>query len=267
MKEIIMKILDFAMTAGLKLVGAVLVVALGFVLTNKFVKLLEKSKGFERMDKNAQVFLLNCIAVVLKVIIVLTALAMLNIPMTNIVALIGSCGLAVGLALQGSLSNFAGGIMLLIFKPFKNGDFIESNGVSGSVQDVTILYTHLKTPDGKIVVVPNGTLSNATVTNYSADEKRRVDIEIGVDYSTDLELAKNTMLSVAFSCEKVMRDPEPAVNVSSYGDSSINLKMFAWCETGDYWDVMFYINNNLKARFDEKNISIPFPQVDVHIAK
>ena len=124
MKEIIMKILDFAMSAGLKLVGAVLVVALGFVLTNKLVKLLEKGKGFEKMDKNAQVFLLNCIAVVLKVIIVLTAVAMLNIPMTNIVALIGSCGLAVGLALQGSLSNFAGGIRILIFKPFKNGDFI-----------------------------------------------------------------------------------------------------------------------------------------------
>lgn len=255
------------MSAGVRLVGAVLVVVVGFVLTKEFIKLLGKSRGFDKMDKNAQVFILNCLSVVLKVVIVLTAVAMLGVPMTNIVAIIGSCGLAVGLALQGSLSNFAGGIMLLIFKPFKNGDFIESNGISGSVLDVTILYTHLKTVDGKIVVIPNGALSNATVINYSVEKLRRVDIEIGVDYSTDLNLAKNTMLAIAASCDKVLKDPEPVINVSSYGDSSINIKLFVWCENADYWTVFNYVNNSVKAKFDENNISIPFPQVDVHIAK
>lgn len=263
------KILEFLqqlmMTAGVKIIGAVLVLIIGFKVVNIFIKALKKSKGFANVDKTAQDFILGVLSIALKVVIALTAAAVLGVPMTNMVAVLGSCGLAVGLALQGSLSNFAGGIMLLIFKPFKVGDFVEGGGVSGTVRDITILYTEILTPDNKKAMVPNGALSNAVIVNYSSEETRRQDIEIGVSYSSDLEVVKASLLRIASECDVVLNDPAPVVNVGSYGDSSINMCLRFWTNNADYWTAHNYIKNAIKDNFDAQGISIPFPQMDVHI--
>ncbi len=267
MENLIHNLIDLVMSTGTRLIGALLTVIIGLIISKRFIKHLSKNKGFLRLEKNAQAFFLSFLSVVSKIIVFLTAAAILGIPMTNFVAVLGSCGLAIGLALQGSLSNLAGGIMLLIFKPFKNGDFIEAEGFSGSVQDITILYTHLKTADGKVVVMPNGKLSNATVVNYSSEKLRRVNTEIGISYSSDINTAKEVLLKLAEGNELILKDPAPAVNVTAYEDSSVKLRLSVWCENAEYWNVTFYINNNLKDALNEKGIEIPFPQLDVHISK
>lgn len=256
---------ELMMTAGMKIIAAILVLVIGFKLVNVFVKALKKSKSFSKIDKTAQDFLLSVLSVTLKVVIALTSAAILGVPMTNMVAVLGSCGLAVGLALQGSLSNFAGGIMLLIFKPFKVGDFVEASGISGTVQDISILYTNVLTPDNKRAMIPNGALSNAVIVNYSSEETRRQDIEIGVSYSSDLEEVRATLLKMAAECDVILTDPAPVVNVGSYGDSAINVTLRFWTNNADYWTGHNYIKNAIKDNFDAKGISIPFPQMDVHI--
>lgn len=265
MEALLNSLITFATTKGLDLVGALLVIIIGFSISGKFCKLLRKVKSFSQIDPTAQTFIVGTLNVLLKAIVLLIAIDMMGVPMTNIVAIVGSCGLAIGLALQGSLSNFAGGVMIILFKPFKQGDFIESNGVTGTVQEVTILYTRLTTPDNKLIVIPNGSLSNAIVTNYSVSETRRLDVTIGVSYDSDLEKVKAALLEMAAANDKILTDPAPTSNVTGYGDSAINVGLRVWMKNADYWDVHFALHNALKAKFDEKSISIPFPQVDVHV--
>ena len=255
----------FAATAGVRLLGALIVLVVGFVLTGKLCKALYKIQKFNQFDPTAQHFLVGALNVVLKAVVLLVVVDMMGVPMTNIVAIVGSCGLAIGLALQGSLSNFAGGVMIILFKPFKEGDYIESNGVAGTVKDVSILYTRLTTPDNKIVVIPNGSLSNAVVTNYSVQETRRLDVSIGVSYDSDLEKVKAVLLEMAAAKDKILTDHAPTANVTGYGDSSITVGLRVWMNNADYWDVHFALHNALKAKFDENSISIPFPQMDVHV--
>lgn len=255
----------FAATAGVRLLGALIVLVVGFIITGKLCKTLYKFSKFNAIDPTAQHFIVGTLNILLKAIVLLVVVDMMGVPMTNIVAIVGSCGLAIGLALQGSLSNFAGGVMIILFKPFKEGDFIESNGVTGTVQEVTILYTRLTTPDNKLIVIPNGSLSNAIVTNYSVSETRRLDVTIGVSYDSDLEKVKAALLEMAAANDKILTDPAPTSNVTGYGDSAINVGLRVWMKNADYWDVHFALHNALKAKFDEKSISIPFPQVDVHV--
>ena len=258
-------IISFILTAGGRLIAAAAVVIIGFLITNKLIKVLDKGKIFSKLDKTALSFIKGFLNIVLKALLILTAAAILGVPMTNIVAIVASCGLAVGLALQGSLANLAGGLMILIFKPFKVGDFIEANGVMGSVNAISVLYTNLTTFDNREVVIPNATVSNATVTNYSVHDTRRLDFDISVAYGSDVGVVRGTLLNLAASLDGVLEDPAPAVNVSAYNDSSVTFTVRVWVESVKYWDVHFGLRNSVEKALKDAGVTIPFPQLDVHI--
>ncbi len=267
LETIFSTILTFATTAGVRLVGAVLIVVVGFIVTNKLVKCFKESKGADKMEKSVVDFLSSFASIALKIVLILTAANYLGVPMTNLVAILGSCGLAIGLALQGSLANLAGGIMILIFKPFKDGDFVSINGLDGTVSEITILYTYLKTPDNKTIIIPNGSASNASVTNYSKEKYRRVDVAIGVSYKSDVEAVKAILLDFVKELPYVEKEPAPAVVISAYADSSINFTIRVWTESAHYWDVAGEINYGLQKILADNGIEIPFPQLDVHLDK
>ena len=187
--------------------------------------------------------------------------------MSSVVAAVTSAGLALGLALQGGLSNIAGGVMLVIFKPFEVGDYVEGAGVGGTVVDIGLFYTTLTTPDNKKVVVPNGTISNSAVTNYSAHDTRRIDFDFSISYNADIATAKKVLLACAKSDERILDDPKPQTMVISHGDSSIGIRLRVWVKNSDYWDVNFLILELVKINFDKNGIEIPYPQLDVHLAK
>ncbi|MBR2461294.1 MAG: mechanosensitive ion channel [Clostridia bacterium] len=250
---------------GFKLIASILILLIGFRVVRIVCKRLRKSKGFQKMDHSVASFLLNILGFVLRLLIILTVCAILEIPMSNFSVMLASAGLAVGLALQGSLSNLAGGVIILIFRPFSVDDFIAVNGISGTVIDISILYTTLRTPDGLRIVVPNGDLSNAMVTNYSIEEKRRVDVRIGVSYDSDLEKVEKVLLGLTEGNELIDTENPPVVVPGGYEDSSIIMILRVWCGTKDYWTVYNGFLKALKPAFDANGINIPFPQMDVHV--
>ena len=257
---------DFALSFGLKLLAALIVLFVGFRLTASICRKVKKSKYFSKLDHSVSSFLLSVIGFTLKLAILLTVCAIMGIPMTSISAMVAAAGLAVGLALQGSLSNFAGGVLILIFRPFSVDDFISADGVSGTVVDITILYTIIRTADGLRIVVPNGNLSNAVVTNYSIEPLRRVDIKIGVAYDSDLEKVEKVLLSLTEGNEFILgNDKAPVVVPGEYADSSINLTLRVWVNRQDYWTVFNGLTKAIKPAFDANGIEIPFPQMDVHV--
>jgi len=260
-------ITEFAMSFGLKLLAALAVLLIGFKITKLIIKLIVKSKGFHRIDAGAQTFIKSFLNIVLKALVILTAASILGVPMTNFVAAIGSIGLAIGLAMQGSLSNVAGGLMILIFHPFRIGDFITANGVSGSVKEINILYTVLDTPDNVRIVVPNGELSNATVQNYSVNDTRRCDVDFGVGYGSDMKLVIKLLTDLVNSHELVLKDKDIFVKIGSFDESQITVKVRAWVNASDYWTLYFDLLEKGKELFDANGIEIPFPQLDVHLDK
>lgn len=190
---------------------------------------------------------------------------MVGVQMTSFIAILGAAGLAFGLALSGTLQNFAGGVMLLIYKPFKVGDYIDAQGSAGTVAEIQIFHTILKTVDNKTIIIPNGGLSNSTMTNFSTEPLRRVDLTFGISYSDNIDKAREIILSVITADERIHKDPVPFVGVISLGDSSVNLVTRVWADTPNYWAVFFSTNENVKKEFDKSGISIPFPQRDVHL--
>ena len=260
-------ITEFAMSFGLKFLAAIIVLFVGFKITKWVAKLIGKSKKFQKIDAGAQSFIKSFLNIVLKALIILTAASIIGVPMTNFVAAIGSIGLAIGLAMQGSLSNVAGGLMILIFHPFRVGNFITANGVSGTVKEITILYTILDTPDNVRIIVPNGELSNATVQNFSVNEIRRCDLEFGVAYNSDMKLVIKLLTDMASSHELILKDKDIFVKVGSYDESQITVKLRAWVNAADYWTVYFDLLDKAKEVFDANGIEIPFPQLDVHFDK
>ncbi len=260
-------ITDFVMSFGLKLIAALLVLFIGFKVSKWVIKMICKAKRFQKIEPGAQSFIKSFLGIVIKALVILTAASILGVPMTNFVAAIGSIGLAIGLAMQGSLSNVAGGLMILIFHPFKVGDFITATGVSGTVKEITILYTVLDTPDNVRIVVPNGELSNATVQNYSVNELRRCDLEFGVGYNSDMRLVIKLLTDMANDHELVLKDKDIFVKIGSYDDSQITVKMRVWTKASDYWTVYFDMLDKAKDVFDANGIEIPFPQLDVHLDK
>jgi small conductance mechanosensitive channel len=210
-------------------------------------------------------FVGSIVYVGLMVFVVLAALGQVGIQTTSFIAILGAAGLAIGLALQGSLANFAAGFLLIMFRPFKVGDFIEGAGISGAVESIQIFTTTLKTPDNKMVIVPNAKLMNDNITNYSAKETRRVDLVVGVSYDADLAQVKQVLTDIANKDERVKSDPAPLIAVSELGDSSVNLVMRMWTNTADYWGVYFDSTEAVKLRLDEAGIGIPYPQRDVHM--
>ena len=256
---------ELVVSVGMKLLWAILILFVGLKLTKLITKQMQKAKWVKRTDPSVAHFLINFINITLKVLIFVSAALVLGVPATSFVAILTSAGVAIGLALQGSLANLAGGIMILLFKPFREGDYIESGDVSGTVQDISIFYTTLVTPDNKVVHCPNGSLSNANVTNYSQKDMRRVDIAVNVAYDADTEQVKQLLIDTVSGHEKLLPDNPPFVRLKNCGDSSLEFTCRVWCKTADYWDVYFDLTEEIKAKLDEAGIEIPYPQMDVHI--
>lgn len=264
------KILDslwtLATTWGIRLLAALVVLAVGAKLISSLCKWLSRTHKLARLDDGLRAFLGSFARIALYALLIITVASIIGIPATSFITILASCGVAIGLALQGSLSNFAGGLMILFFKPFKIGDFIEAGGESGTVTDISVVYTVLLTPDNKRITMPNGNLTNSIIKNYSAEELRRVDLTFGAEYGSDVEAVKAVISRVVESHELVLKDPEPFVRLTECADSSLNYIVRVWCKNADYWTVSFDLKEGVKKAFDENGIGIPFPQVDVHIS-
>lgn len=216
------------------------------------------------MDETLKNFLCDVAYGLMLVVVVLAALGQLGVETTSFIAILGAAGLAIGLAFQSSLSNIGAGVMLIFFRPFKIGDFIEAAGTSGVVEDINLFTTMMKTGDNKQIIIGNSNIISGNITNYSAKDTRRVDMVFGIGYDDDLKLAKQTLIDIVNNDERVLKDPEPFVAVSELADSSVNFVVRAWVKTPDYWGVKFDTTEAVKTIFDEKGISIPYPQMDVH---
>ncbi len=250
---------------GGKILQSIIVFLIGRFLIKREVAITEMVFERENIDKSLHKFLLSLIKVALQILLIVTIAAMLGAEMTSFVAIIGSAGLAVGLALQGSLSNFAGGVLILILRPFKVGDYIEAAGHSGTVDEIQLFYTILKTPDNKNIIIPNSTLSNSSTVNYSANSTRRVDFKFGVGYEDDIFKVKDTLNRIANNHPLVLKDPAYQIGLSEHGDSSVNFILRVWCKSEDYWTIYFDVMEKVKVEFDKEGINIPYPQMDVHM--
>jgi len=259
------KLIELAATYGGKLLLSIITLVVGLWLIRKFIRMLETLFEKREFEQTLQKFLLNLISSILKILLFISVITMVGVQMTSFIALLGAAGLAFGMALSGTLQNFAGGVMLLILKPFKVGDYIEASGHAGSVMEIQIFHTVLNTPDKKKIVIPNGGLSTGSIINYSAEPKRRVEWTFGISYSDNIDKAREIILDVIKADERIENDPAPMVGVISLGDSSVNLVTRVWVETPVFWNVFFDINEKVKKEFDKKGISIPFPQHDVHL--
>ncbi len=246
---------------------ALVFILVGFKLSGWVVKLLKKSRSFKKLDESAASFIGSLINVAIKILVIIIAATIVGIDATALSAVLGSAGLAIGLALQGSLSNFAGGIMILFFRPFKVGDFIDNHADAGTVIDIGIFYTTINTPDNKRITIPNGALSNATVVNYSTEQNRRVDLEFAAAYNSDIDEVIKVLLTVALSHNLVLRDPAPFAALSRQDSSALVFTLRAWTKSENYWTVYFEIQEAMKKAFDKAGIEIPYSKLDVHIEK
>lgn len=253
------------MEYGPRFLLAIVTLFIGLWVIRLFSKGLKKTMVRSNVDASLQPFLLSLISILLKILLFISVASMIGIQMTSFVAILASAGLAVGLALQGGLANFAGGVLILLFKPFKVGDFIEAQGYAGSVKAIHVFNTILKTPDNKTIIIPNGALSNGNITNFSTEATRRVDMSFGIGYSDDIQKAKAILKNLIEQDSRILKDPEPAVVLSDLADSSVNFAVRTWCNASDYWGIYFDMQEKVKQAFDKEGISIPFPQQDVHI--
>lgn len=248
-----------------KLLLALLTLFIGWKLIGVALNLTDKALERSNTEPTLQRFLRSLGNALLKALLLITVAGMVGIETTSFIAVLGAAGLAIGLALQGSLSNFAGGVLILLFKPFKAGDFIEAQGQAGVVEEIQIFTTMLKTGDNKTVIIPNGPLANGNIINYSAKPTRRVDFVFGIGYGDDIDKAKATLQSILDADERILKDPASLIVVSALADSSVNFTVRAWVNSADYWPVFFATTEAVKKRFDSEGISIPFPQRDVHL--
>lgn len=247
---------------------AIVIFMIGKLVVRKFtdfvVRIMRAKKG---IDETLVSFLDNIIYYALLIIVILTALKQLGIDTTSFFAILGAAGLAVGLALKDSLGNFASGVMIIFFKPFKVGDFVEAGGTSGTIQSVGIFNTEFKTPDNQKIIVPNGSITSGNIKNVNAHDTRRVDLVIGIGYDDDIKKTKEVLTKIVQNDDRVLQDKGITVAVSQLGDSSVDFVVRAWVNTPDYWNVKFDLTEKIKLTFDEEGISIPYPQTDVHVYK
>jgi small conductance mechanosensitive channel len=267
MEDLFSKVWELLTIYGLKVIAAIAVFIIGRWIAKMLTSLSEKVMNKRQVDPTVVSFVANLIYIALLVFVVLAALGQLGIQTTSFIAVIGAAGLAIGLALQGSLANFAAGFLMIIFRPFKVGDFIEGSGVAGTVETIQIFTTQLLTPDNKTVIVPNASLTAGNITNYSAKGTRRVDLVMGIGYGDDIDHAKKVIMDVLAKEERILKDPATTIAVVELADSSVNFAVRPWVGADDYWDVYFNLTENIKKSFDAEGISIPFPQRDVHIYK
>lgn len=263
--EFLNKVLNWATDFGMRLLAAILVMVLGRILIKWVVKLITKSKFAQKNDKTVVTVLSHFITAALYVVLVVIVIGILGIPTASVITVIASAGVAIGLALQGALSNIAGGIMILILRPFRVGDYVEVAGNSGTVSDVGIFYTVLTTPDNKVITIPNGTVMGDNIVNYSVKDTRRVELVFSVAYGTDVERVKSILLEEANKHELVLKDPAPFARLSKQNDSSLDFTMRVWVESKNYWTVNFDLLETLNARLEAEGIEIPFNQLDVNV--
>ncbi|MFU8813633.1 MAG: mechanosensitive ion channel family protein [Balneolaceae bacterium] len=264
LKIITEKAVDFVFEVGPSLILALLTLFAGLYLIKFFIRLANRGMDKAEFDPSLKTFMGSLINITLKVILILIVAGMIGIETTSLIALVGAAGLAVGLALQGSLANFAGGVIILVFKPFKVNDVIEEGDHMGVVERIDILYTQLRTFDLRVVTIPNGQLANSSVINYTRKDTRRVDMSVGISYSDNIGKAREALLAMLKKDERILADPEPVVVFTNFGDSSLDLSVRAFCKTENYWPVFWDNMERIKTTLDESGITIPFPQRDVH---
>ena len=249
---------------GPKVLSALLILIIGLFVINIVIKLAKKVMRKSKVDITLEKFLGNLLGWGLKILLIVTVITQLGVETTSFAAILAAAGLAVGLALQGSLANFAGGVLIMIFKPFKIGDLVEAQGEIGVVKEIEIFTTKLTGLSNKEIIIPNASLSNGNIVNYSTEGTRRVDLVIGVSYDADIKQTKEVLLNVLTSHSKILKDPAPAVTVSELADSSVNFAVRPWCKTEHYWDVYFEVTETVKLELDKAGIEIPYPhQVNI----
>jgi small conductance mechanosensitive channel len=256
---------NLAITYGLKILLAVVVLIIGLWIIKGVMKAIGRTLEKRDVDATLRQFLGSLLSMLLKIMLIISVISMLGVEMTSFVAILAAAGLAVGLALSGTLQNFAGGAMIILFKPFKIGDFIDAQGYTGTVKEIQIFNTILKTPDNKTIIIPNGGLSTSAMTNFSTEPQRRVDFTFGIGYSDDIDKAKKVIEGLVTADDRILKDPEPFIAVSELADSSVNFVVRVWANAADYWGIFFDMTENVKKVFDKEGISIPFPQTDVHV--
>ena len=269
--EAVSKYTDMAITYaseyGLKIVAAILIFVIGKWAVKKITALTKTVMEKAKVDKTLVEFVESLVYFVLLMVVILASLNTLGINTTSFIAIFGAAGLAIGLALQGSLANVGAAVLIIIFRPFKVGDFVEAGGATGTVEDVNLFSTIIAPLDNRTIIVPNAAIVGGNIINYSMKPQRRVDHVFGIGYDDDLRLAKETLMEIMSTDKRVLQDPAPFVAVSELGDNSVNFTTRAWVETADYWDVYFEMIEKVKLTFDEKGISFPYPQMDVHLDK
>ena len=264
-QEIINYAIEITSSFGLKLLTALIVVIVGKQLVKILLKVIKVALEKANTEETVRIFIANLLNTVFTVIIFVAAINQLGVETTSIIALLGAAGLAIGLALQGSLANFAAGILIVIFRPYKVGDYIEAGTNVGTVKDIQIFSTVLRTPDNKSIVVPNGSIMDGSITNYSEQPTRRIDIIASCSYEDDLDKVKEVLQTILDNEERILTEPKPQIAVSELAESSVNFIVRPWVNSSDYLPVMYSLLENIKKTFDKKGISIPYPQSDIHI--
>jgi small conductance mechanosensitive channel len=254
------KAIELLMSYGPKLLLAIIVLLIGLWLIKILVKAFKKVLENAGTDVSLQKFLSSLVSVLLKALLLISVASMIGIATTSFVAILGAAGLAIGLALQGTLANFAGGVLILLFKPFKVGDFINAQGHAGTVHEIQIFNTILKTPDNKTIIIPNGPLSNGSIINFSTESQRRVDLTFGVNYTDDIQKARTLFNKLAESDNRILKTPAPEILVSELADHSVNFEVRLWCKTDDYWNIFYGMKEKAKMAFDKEGITAPIPQ-------
>jgi small conductance mechanosensitive channel len=250
---------------GFQIIAAIAVFVIGRWLARRISNLIERGLTRANTDPTLVGFFRNIAYFGLLVLVIIAAVGQLGVQTTSFIAILGAAGLAVGLALQGSLANFAAGVLMIIFRPFKAGDFIEAAGTAGVVEEIQLFTTKMRTPDNKTIIIPNAQVTSGTITNYSARDTRRLDLVFGVSYTDDLDKVKRVIKEVLAEEKRLLDDPEPIIGLLNLGDSSVDFAVRPWVNSSDYWPVFFDLQEAMKKRFDREGISIPFPQRDVHL--
>lgn len=250
-----------------KLAGAIVVLLIGLFVIKHICKFVDAALNRSKVDATLKPFLVSLTSAILKVLLLISVVGMVGVQMTSFVAIIGASSLAIGLAFQGTLSNLAGGVLLLTLRPFKVGDFIKATGYTGTVEAIHIFNTILITLDNQVITIPNGSLANTSIVNVNAKPQRRVDLNFGVGYEQDIDKVNKVLTEICLANPKILKDPAPFIKVLEHGDSAVVFVVRAWCDTANYWDVYFGLLETVKKRFDKEGISIPYPQMDVHMDK
>ncbi len=267
MDSIVATIIGWLTLYGVKIIVALLIFVIGKWVAKKLSNVTKTVMVSREIDTALINFTSSLVYYALLIFVVIAALGQVGIQTASFVAIVGAAGLAIGLAMQGSLSNFAAGVLIIIFKPFKIGDFVEMAGTAGVVENIMIFTTEMKTGDNKKIIVPNSSVLGGVITNYSANETRRVDLVMGIGYNDDIDKAKQVLEEIINADERILKDPAPLIAVSELADSSVNFAVRPWVKSADYWAVYFALNETVKKRFDQEGISIPYPQQDIHLHK